>query len=638
MSKQLFENENLVTNIALYLEFEDILSLYSCNLALKKILNPLTNKVVNIIYFNQTTKSIFEMDDDDYFDCYNQNNRNNYLDDSWKSNINWRLFLSQTLKHFNIYPDQKITKNVLDAFKIHIYLSDLRKENNKLEYEYSSISQIYFYDKQFKESCNYNYHRKFINENYINNHGNNCKIELLREGLYFEDELKNFINIYDEILDNADYQKIVDTIISYDFEGLEQIYKNINLNRINKVIFFVLWVNRNFIQYCLYILESINKYKDNKQEKDFLEQFIVKFTNYANSSLLINSNFENVNIIINDINCFILKKNVSEKFSLHQLAMKIFERKVFNEINKEILNQTSLLFINLIKKNIEEKNEEKMDIEDDETNFTDKNDCLDDDSFSDFQRKKTDKEIIENVLKCVLDININKYNANAINHSKIKLGDEYDNYEINLINSLIEYLQNAIINEIDYSEIIENLEKLLKNNGNSRNMKIDHNSFKFINRTKKAMIEYSFKFLFKDILSKLLKDFKSRLIPNMNGRILNISNSEQMKNKEYTIDLSDFSSKTRMKIEGKVQNEINNIKNYLYGQNIDQYDLQETQKLANEYMENNGIGLVLSLKKMIYFYCKESEVYDDKDQIIFNILSKRRNATEKGNLNELIKL
>ena len=202
---------------------------------------------------------------------------------------------------------------------------------------------------------------------------------------------------------------------------------------------------------------------------------------------------------------------------------------------------------------------------------------------------------------------------------------------------MVEYLQKEINNENDYSKILEKLETLLKNKGNSRKFKAYNNSLKVINRTKKDMLEESFKFLFQDLLSKLLKYFKSRLIPNMNGRILNISNSEKIINKEYTIDLSDISSKNRMKIEGKVQNEINNIKNYLYGQNIDQYDLQETQKLVNEYMENNGIEFVLSLKKMLYFYYKECEIYNEKDEIIFNILANRKIENEKGDFNELIK-
>lgn len=642
MSKHVFNIKYLVTNIALYLNFEDILSLNSCNKTLKTILNPLYNRVINIIYYNKTTKKIFEMDEDDYFDDgYNKINRNNLLDDSWKSNINWRLFLSETLKNFQTYPEEKIKKNVLNSFKLHMYLPDLRKDNSQLEYEYSSINQIYFYDKNWKDCSQYNYYGKYINENYINNRGINCPIKILKKGFYFEEELKKFIDIYNEILNNSEYKIILDVINNYDFEGLEKIYEKVNIKRINKIIFFILWLNKNFIQYCSYILESVNKYVDNKQVKDFLILYNIKYTNYVNSSLLINSNYENVNIIINSINCLILKKNASDKFSLYQLAMKIFEKKVFNKLNDEILNQTCLLFNNLLKKKIDNKNENegKMEIEEkeeDETNDSDNIDSLDD-SFTDFKREKNEKEIIENILQCILDININKYNANAINHSRVKLGNEYDLFETNLIKILVEYLQKEINNENDYSKILEKLETLLKNKGNSRKFKAYNNSLKVINRTKKDMLEESFKFLFQDLLSKLLKDFKSRLIPNMNGRILNISNSEKIINKEYTIDLSDISSKNRMKIEGKVQNEINNIKNYLYGQNIDQYDLQETQKLVNEYMENNGIEFVLSLKKMLYFYYKECEIYNEKDEIIFNILANRKIENEKGDFNELIK-
>ena len=145
MSKHVFNIKYLVTNIALYLNFEDILSLNSCNKTLKTILNPLYNRVINIIYYNKTTKKIFEMDEDDYFDDgYNKINRNNLLEDSWKSKMNWRLFLSETLKKFQTYPEEKIKKNVLNSFKLHMYLPDLRKDNSQLEYEYSSINQIYF--------------------------------------------------------------------------------------------------------------------------------------------------------------------------------------------------------------------------------------------------------------------------------------------------------------------------------------------------------------------------------------------------------------------------------------------------------------------------------------------------------------
>ena len=78
---------------------------------------------------------------------------------------------------------------------------------------YITISQIFFYDKKFIDICNYNYYKKYINENYIKNRGINCPITILKEGLYFEEELKKFISIYDEINDSADYQKIVNTII-----------------------------------------------------------------------------------------------------------------------------------------------------------------------------------------------------------------------------------------------------------------------------------------------------------------------------------------------------------------------------------------------------------------------------------------
>ena len=76
-----------------------------------------------------------------------------------------------------------------------------------------------------------------------------------------------------------------------------------------------------------------------------------------------------------------------------------------------------------------------------------------------------------------------------------------------------------------------------------------------------------------------------------------------------------------MEIEAKVKEEINNIKSCIYEKNIKGYNVNDTIKLVNEYMDNDGIEIVLLVKKMIYFYFKEMQIYEEKDKKIFNILS-----------------
>ena len=132
-----------------------------------------------------------------------------------------------------------------------------------------------------------------------------------------------------------------------------------------------------------------------------------------------------------------------------------------------------------------------------------------------------------------------------------------------------------------------------------------------------------------------MNDFNSRLKINNNERKLYIDYNEILNKVNYQGDLSDFNQSKKMKIEEKVQEEINNIKSRLYERNINGYDVNDTNKLVNEYMDNDGIEIVLLVKKMIYFYFKELEFYEEKDQKVYNSLTNIKN-NEKISMDEII--
>ena len=113
----------------------------------------------------------------------------------------------------------------------------------------------------------------------------------------------------------------------------------------------------------------------------------------------------------------------------------------------------------------------------------------------------------------------------------------------------------------------------------------------------------------------------------MKGSFISISNMGKINNKKYSYDLSAFSQDKRMKIENKAQDELNKIKIFLYEKNLKGYETLEINKLVNEYIENNDIQLVLFMKKMIYFYCKECEYYDENNQK--NLFFSENNDIEK---------
>ena len=133
-----------------------------------------------------------------------------------------------------------------------------------------------------------------------------------------------------------------------------------------------------------------------------------------------------------------------------------------------------------------------------------------------------------------------------------------------------------------------------------------------------------------------MKDFSERLKPNMNGRTLNIAYNELLNKKTYNCDFSDLSRDQIMSIERKVQNEINNLKTCLYQNNINGYSVDETNKLVNEYIENDGIEVVLLMKRMIYFYYREFQICEDKNQRVYEILTHKNNENMISSLNDAI--
>ena len=225
MSIQCFRTKCLLTKIAIYLEPNEIISFSASNKTINENLKGSNNRAINNIFYSHVTKKCFETEDDDIeFNTLNKKNRIDILENDWKSNINWNVYLYSIIKHFKLYQDNQISKMVLDSFKYHMYLPDLRKENNNLEFPYSTLHQTHCYDTKFKEICTYNYYGNFINNYYIKNHGNGCNIKILKQGYPFENELKNFINTYDEIISNNDYKEVMNSINKYDFEKLEEIY------------------------------------------------------------------------------------------------------------------------------------------------------------------------------------------------------------------------------------------------------------------------------------------------------------------------------------------------------------------------------------------------------------------------------
>ena len=641
------DNEHLLTRISLFLEPKDILSFLECNKSIKRKLNPSTNFITNKIFYYGVTRSIFTLDEE-FDEIINfMYDEKELIENHWNSNINWKSFLCQIYHHFKSYPNKEISQKVLNYFKTHIYLLDLRKENCALEYKHSSIHQIICYDQNNNENFVYNYYNKYINNNYLTcDNERQIGIKIIKEGLPFEEELLHFKNIYNEAATNSEYKNILNMIINYDFEKLnlafDKIEKTRNKNSINNIFYFIYWSNYGFILYTIYIYETIIRFEDEKDEAEFLNQFTKNYSEYINTALLVNSSFQNINIIINYLKQFLIgnnhekensKKN-SVKFCLYDLYLKIYKKQIFEKLAKKVNSKTSLLMKKILEEFLENKKdknkEDDMDLDDtlrtsDNTpnNSEDEMEYLseiEDNEFS-FDLEMPKNKLLSNVTNLFLDMEINKDNSLGINHTFIKLGDKYKQYEEMLINEFKCFIETSIEKGNSYSYIFEVIKKSLQHD--KINNIFGTNTMELINRTKKLLLESSYKLLIQNIIQKLEKDFSCHLKYDQSTqkRLLGLNLEEIQSFRDFKYDLSEFSEKKRIKIEEKVEEEINNIKSCLYEKNIKEFDNNETTDLVNEYINNNGVDLILLVKNIIYFYYEELEVYLENDKQIEKILN-----------------
>jgi hypothetical protein len=109
--------------------------------------------------------------------------------------------------------------------------------------------------------------------------GNNkTEIKILKEGLYFEQELKNFNRTFNEFVNNDDYNEILLNVIEYNYKELECKYNNLykhnnNHYKCNDIIFLLLWIVYMFIKYCDFVYYYMSDFTDDTDERTILTEF-----------------------------------------------------------------------------------------------------------------------------------------------------------------------------------------------------------------------------------------------------------------------------------------------------------------------------------------------------------------------------
>ena len=689
-----FKN-NLLNEIIKFLAPIDIISLSMCNKSIYEQLKPENNNIINTIFLFSILDTYFNIESINYF-----KNKKNLLGKNVKFTKNWKLFLKQFKHHFGIYEDKNISSRVLDFFKIHIYLPDLRKECFHLEFEKNSIHELINYDINQRLIHTYHFYSKTINfENIVLNPEKKGKIKILRENLTFEESLINIDKLFPDFVNNKKYIDFVnDDLILYKYENLYNIYIKTNFHTfekcnnkdINYIFNFILWINHIFMFYCEFNYEYINGLFNNIDDEELLSEYIAKKNDLINCALLINSAYENANIIINFLHIFknmfdeYNKNNNSNgqlslslcssgasdsditqngsidekkwkdiiispnKFTLYNLFIKIIENNYSNKLTKinPIFQTVSNNYfqeafdLSSIDIKNETKNKNKMEDEDDDSMINEiKSEDEEDLSMDidDADPKPTKKELVESMCNSQVDRFINGNNANGIMHSGFKADDNYiNNYENILINLLEEQILKSLnVDKMPIDQCFDIVDKITKCEGNSKGMYFNRDSLIVIRRTKKRLMKKGFGTVFSYLLELLSKDFSQRLEKDPKNLYLNVIEKTHIQ--DYTCNMDALTEDGEKNVEKYVEEDYKKAEEYLTKKfNLD----EDGKKIAKDYIKCVKIHYVLLFKKILFNYYKQLEIYKERNVKVEYYLSHKnlencyQDETKENKLNK----
>ena len=631
------------------MKYQEITILSLTNKSFYSILNPENNPYINSIFRDIAFKKYFNINNNKIVKLNNYIN----LDDFKKTKNNWKNILKELHTNLKKYSNSEISEAIYKFFNEHYYMTYLRNENKIIEYENSTLHQMISYDINKKDSIISNHYDKYFdikNEKY-----EHTQIEPLKKGLFFEKEL---ISLKSEI-NNYKNEQIIKFIINYKFEKLDnEYYENLSKNKnkkkgkkkYNSVIYFLVWLNHTFILFINLLYNYLYQFIDINDSKAIIREYSKIHSNLINFGLLVNENFNNINIIFN----YLQKEEkdlipINDKFNIYDMLLNIMKKNLYEKLrpvldkNIEILwNQfyneifdkdkinNSFDSNNLETNNTELLNEDNSNDNDDISNIDENIEIEDDNNSIIEESNMTNKDIIEEYSNLILDFNINRHNAILINNSKIKLDEFYNEYENLIIENFLKNIENRskaidkdifedkntiIDDKINYLNILFSFIKKLE-------IKVEEgNQIKLIRRTKLNLIKKSENFIF-NYLNEINK------IYNYNLNYLNIDDIINSINKEYTIDINNYSNFNNINYESYITklNKLNEVKNI--SENNENLN-EQFKELPDQCLYSNKNTFIKISKEIVSFYYEQYFLYDYEDAKIISVLFKNKDINNK---------
>ena len=641
----MIECENVMTIISRYLRSNDKVTFSSINkMAYYSKLNPISNPMLNSSYRSDVLNKFYFSE---FLDEVDTHNKEEVLDDYNITKNNWKQIYLELMQHYynyNYVDKRKYVTRVFELFKNHIYLPFVRKSNYILENKDSTLHQLYFYDFSRTNLIIYNHYDKYLDLNNNGFIGQEQDNFIIRKKQALETDLLNFNELTRNVLNNNNYITIIEKIVNYDYKGVDDLYNENNMIGVNNsVMDFILWLNHSAILFSRLLYAQMIIYCDNKNGNELIIQFVKNHENFVNFSLSINEQFNNLNVIINYLYRFINDKTKKYcGFSLYKLFFNIMKKEIYDKLMTHLELKFKIL-VDLYCKELFaiDNNERKLSFEsrtkqdsndsDEENDDFEMNEC--DLSLNEENKELTKKDIIDNFMKCVTDLSIDEKNALCINHSNLKMNENYIKYENILINSFVKEIDNCLTKEkFLVDQIFEIVKSLfsIRIECSKRINSLNDNSFKFIRRTKKILIKNIEQCLLKNITKNIKEEFCEYVKNNNNNQEENTKNkkisNDINKNMKELIDELDKEEKEKM--DNYCEDMINYIKNELLeiiskDKNI--CNIINIVEILDNYLKNVALDITTILKEIIFICYFEKKLYIQFDNKIINTLNSYNN-------------
>jgi len=675
----IYQNKNYLNIIVNYLNIKDILFFSMCCKTLKENLDPNNNSFVNILFYLAMQKEFFDFDNSLYFQD-KKNLSGNFI--IFKAN--WKDFLNQLYINFNICDNEKIRKKIKDCFRIHIYLPSLRKECFILEFPNSSMLQMRNYDIIVNQIYAYNFYSKYATPEYILDKNNNDgKIKILKEKMHYEDCLINFKQLFYNFINNKQYINFINNIVNYELKYLDELFPNLLQNNTffntndnnNRIIKFIIWICHSMKLYSEINFEYVNDLNNIENEHEILTLYLKKKNELINVALLIDSAFDNINIIVNLLSIY---KNIlddykekylkvkklsfgslhlfnldpkdaqeyknkiifSPKFSLFNLFDKIIH---FNYIDK--LSHVKAKFPIIVKKYFKEaftpiienkelnmKNEISLDLNKDEQSSEE----MQIEEKEEINKKikvikDIEKSLVQNFISSELDDVTNEKNIQGIMHTKFIIDKKYiNNCEDVLTNSFEEQIKKSIKEQMPLDLCYEIIERITRSEGNVKIVKKSKDPLHIIRRTQLKLMKKGYMTFFNFLLKEIEKDFEAHIkINKANQKYIHLSEYEKFKYHDEKINSFIVQKNEEENIKKRVDEDYQKLFEHL----IKTFKIPESETfLVNDYINCLQIDYVFLLNEFLWNYYKQLDIYEERNLRIETFLKNKKNKYADNNI------